>query len=543
MTTRNVDVHVVRDWAGECARSLYRLRGEIDDINVYPVADSDTGSNLLATVVGGNDALTTESSGEQTRLSEDGVGGVLAVFAGGAVRAARGNSGVILAQALRGLADAASGLPELDGDTFVRALDNAATVATAAVANPVEGTMLSVLRAAADGAREAGSTRIGVVVTGAAAAAARAVAATPGQLRTLAQAGVVDAGGRGVVAVLDALVTALTGTGRDPLPDHAPGAWGAADRVRGYHRGTPEWEVMYLLDGLSAVSVRNLRERLTALGDSVSIAEDGTGTHVVHVHCDDIGSALEEGIGFGTPRRVSVEPLSCTAAVAQQSRGLVVVVRGDPLVDLVAAEGVNVLRVAADEVPDASELLALVAAAGTQHVTILTGEPDLTATAEEVTARDDLGELDTVVVPCRTPVQMLAALAVHDPGRRTSDDVVGMAEAAAATRRGELRIAAEQSLSWLGTAEAGSLVGFVDGEVVSIEQQPDTSADVTAAVVRMVQRMLVLGGELVTVLTGEQAPDTLADELTGWAGAAHPEVELVCYSGGQRACVVLIGVE
>src|SRR5699024_4944492 len=131
------------------------------------------------------------------------------------------------------------------------------------------------------GAREAGSTRIGVVVTGAAAAAARAVAATPGQLRTLAQAGVVDAGGRGVVAVLDALVTALTGTGRDPLPDHAPGAWGAADRVRGYHRGTPEWEVMYLLDGLSAVSVRNLRERLTALGDSVSIAEDGTGTHVV----------------------------------------------------------------------------------------------------------------------------------------------------------------------------------------------------------------------------------------------------------------------
>src|SRR5699024_4539579 len=183
-TTRNVDVHVVRDWAGVCVRSLYRLRGEIDDINVYPVADSDTGSNLLATIDGGNHALTTESSGTQTRSSDDGAGRVLAVFAGGAVRAARGNSGVILAQARRGLADAASGLPELDGDTFARALDNAALAATATVANPVEGTMLSVLRAAAEGAHEVDSTRASVVVTGAAAAAARAVEATPGQLRT-----------------------------------------------------------------------------------------------------------------------------------------------------------------------------------------------------------------------------------------------------------------------------------------------------------------------------------------------------------------------
>src|SRR5699024_11835774 len=99
VTTRNVDVHVVRDWAGECARSLYRLRGEIDDINVYPVADSDTGSNLLATVVGGNHALTTESSGTQTRSSDDGAGRELAVLAGGAERGGRGSCGGVLRQA------------------------------------------------------------------------------------------------------------------------------------------------------------------------------------------------------------------------------------------------------------------------------------------------------------------------------------------------------------------------------------------------------------------------------------------------------------
>src|SRR5699024_12152699 len=119
---------------------------------------------------------------------------------------------------------------------------------------PVEGTMLSVLRAAAEGAHEVDSTRASVVVTGAAAAAARAVEATPGQLRTLAEAGVVDAGGRGVVAELDALVTALTGTARDRPPEHASGARDVAERVRQPRQGTPEWAGMYLLDGLTTAN-------------------------------------------------------------------------------------------------------------------------------------------------------------------------------------------------------------------------------------------------------------------------------------------------
>ncbi|WP_106178865.1 DAK2 domain-containing protein [Prauserella shujinwangii] len=533
---RALDAAAVRAWAAACVHSLEALRADIDGINVYPVADSDTGSNLLHTLTGARDALEADRDAA-------GAGPALATLARGAVLAARGNSGVILSQVLRGIAEVAGDQAELDGTALAAALVRADVVATDAVARPVAGTMLSVLHAVATTVGTAGtgpaSADAGTVAAQAAKAAAEALDETPNQLAALAVAGVVDAGGRGVVAVLDALVGVLHGTEPEPARTLRAGAAPVPPQPRA-------WEVMYLLEGAEEAALPALRRALSALGDSVTVAGDGAGNHAVHVHCGDIGAALEAGLAHGRPHRVRVEPLMTPVpedtGAARDNRAVVAVVRGADLAELISAEGVPVLAVEAGAEPTAEELLGLVTETAAAHVTVLPGDVRLTGAAERVAGHAVLEDRDVVVVPCASPVQVLAALAVHDPDRRVNDDVVAMAEAAAATRRAELVVAGEESITWVGRAQAGDLVGLVDGEAVLIVPASAASAVETAAL-DVLERLLAVGGELVTVLTGREAPDGIGEVLAERLRADHPEVELVCYPGGQSEALLLMGVE
>jgi DAK2 domain fusion protein YloV len=526
-----LDADAVRRWIDVCVRDLRALRAEIDDINVYPVADSDTGSNLLHTMTAARDGL-------------DGIDGThageaLGAAATAAVRAARGNSGTILSQVLRGMAASAAETPVLTGADLVAALRAADTAATKAVARPVAGTMLSVLHAVCTALGDGEHPDVTDVAVLAAKEAARALADTPRQLAPLAAAGVVDAGGRGLVAVFDALVEVLTGA-RTTVPTCA------TDRAGVDGAASPRtWEVMYLLSGVDTDAAAGLRRALSALGDSVTVAEAGAGEYAVHVHCADIGAALEAGLEHGRPHRVRVEPLltpSPAEPAVPADRAVVAVVHGEELAAFVAEEGTPVLAVPAHAEPREEDLLDLVTATAAGHVTVLAGGVGLTAAAERVTSRPELEGRDVVVVPSASPVQVLAALAVHDPNRRAGSDVVAMAEAAAATRRAEIVVAAEDAITWVGRVAAGDVVGFIDGEVVLIESGETGEATVRAAT-GVLDRMLAVGGELVTVLTGADAPDGVVDVLTDHLRAERPDVELVCYPGGQTDAVLLMGVE
>jgi dihydroxyacetone kinase-like predicted kinase len=278
----------------------------------------------------------------------------------------------------------------------------------------------------------------------------------------------------------------------------------------------------------------------------VTVAGDGAGSHAVHVHCADIGAAIEAGIEAGRPRRVRVEPLITPTPIEIGSgvdRTVVVVVHGGALAEVIRAEGVAVLAVPTGSTPSVEDMLGLVNEAAGRHVTVPPGGVDLTGAADAAAGHAMAGDRDVVVIPCASPVQVLAALAVHDPSRRTNDDVVAMAEAAAATRRGELVIAQEESLTWVGRAQAGDMIGLIDGEVVLIESAPASETNVVAAAMSLLGRMLGSGGELVTVLTGVNAPDGLEAELREQVRLEHPEVELTTYPSGQSDTVLLIGVE
>ncbi|WP_018218923.1 DAK2 domain-containing protein [Salinispora vitiensis] len=537
-----LDAAAVRRWCAGGLVALKRHQGEIDHLNVYPVPDGDTGTNLVLTLTSAQQALAME----RDKLPDDGPtphGQALRLMARGALLGARGNSGVILAQILRGFADALAAVPVVRGRALAAALRAAATAAYAAVAAPVEGTLLSVVAAAARAAERAGRDELGAVARAAADEATQALGRTPQQLPALARARVVDAGGRGLCLLLDALVEVVTGerparaelTGRSPHPP--------ADDSRERSGSTYAYEVQYLLDAEPA-AVARLREELGALGDSLAVVGDGAvsgGTWNVHVHVDDVGAAIEAGVVAGRPHRIVVTrfadpprpPTSPGPEPAPATRAAVVVATGDGIVELCTAAEATVL----EGVSSTDELLTVVRATGAAHVVVLPNDPETRAMANDVArAASELG-VKVSVVPTRSPVQALAALAVRDPGRPFEDDVIAMAEAAGACRYAEVCHASRAALTVAGPCRPGDVLALVDGEVHLI------GADLLDTCTAVVDRMLGGGGELVTLLVGADAPAGLTEAVREHVVRSWPFVEVQVYLGGQPHHPLLVGVE
>ncbi|MGI8667225.1 MAG: DAK2 domain-containing protein, partial [Jatrophihabitans sp.] len=287
-----LDASAVRRWCHAGAEALAAHRGEIDDLNVYPIPDGDTGTNLELTLRSAAEAVTGDRSA--------GAGTVLRAMAHGAVMGARGNSGVIVSQVLCGLADACEGVVEAGGATLVSGLRLASDAAYAAVSEPVEGTVLSVIRASAEATeqllRSEPDCGLAAVVTEAVQAAELALSRTPQQLAVLAQAGVVDAGGRGLVVLLHELASVVTGEQAPRQPGSsarpAPRNRAALRSVRESGSAEFGYEVQYLLHA-SVEAVATLKAVLAELGDSLVVVGTGHGLFNVHVHVNDVGAAIE----------------------------------------------------------------------------------------------------------------------------------------------------------------------------------------------------------------------------------------------------------
>ncbi|MFG2297297.1 DAK2 domain-containing protein [Streptomyces sp. NPDC048603] len=552
-----LDAEAVRTWSSLALASLGRARDEIDAINVYPVADADTGTNLYLTAEAAAReveetcaARTGTATGAGSGAAPVSLAEAVRAYAHGALIGARGNSGTILAQLLRGMADvlgAPAGAtgpgtgtgPEAAGERLARALARAAESAYQAVAHPVEGTMLTVAGAAARAAGAAGGTP--AAVAGAAYDGARAaLERTPGQLAELGRAGVVDAGGCGLVAVLGALWQALSG--QEPAADPVPGRHVPvprhADPCDHEEPGGPGYEVIYLLDA-SDEAVAGLRERLDALGDSLVVV-GGDGLWNVHVHVDDPGAAVEAGVVAGRPHRIRITHFGDERRRSRgerTQRAVVAVVPGEGLAGLYGEAGATTVPARPGEPPAAEGLVDAIRRAHAREVVLLPNDADLRAAASAAAEQARAEGVRVAVIPTRSAVQGLAALAVHDPGGSFDEDVVAMTSAAGATRYGELAVAERQSFTSAGICQAGDVLGLIEGDVAVI------GSDLAATAEAVLQRMLGSGGELVTLVLGPDAPDTLADRLESYVRGGHLAVDTVTYRGGRHCAPLLIGVE
>ncbi|MCX5046148.1 DAK2 domain-containing protein [Aldersonia sp. NBC_00410] len=538
-----LDGDAVVRWGQACVDGLTDRCDEINGLNVFPVADSDTGTNLLFTMRSAMDAVARRSAG--TSNARD----VLARMASGATIGARGNSGIFLSQVLRGIAEVSPEGP-MTASLLRAGLDTAVSVVRRAVNDPVEGTIVTVLEASAAAVRHCpDETPLIDIATTAAEAAAAALELTTAQLDVLGAAGVVDAGGRGLLVLLDSLVSVISGSAPHRRRfDPATQRIGRAYDVGAAQSDDLEYEVMYLIADADQHGAELLRKKLDRIGDSVLVVSDGSGGWSSHVHCTEPGAAIEAGLSIGRLHQIRISCFSVAAGISDRlptdrhtpahpvaDRGILAVVSGDGAAELFEAEGATVLR--CDGELRAIELLAAIKEMSNREVLVL---PNGTLAAQElvavgVAARD--ADHDVLLLPASSMVQGLASLAVHDPGRVAVDDIFAMSEAAAATRWGSLRVSSERALTVVGTCEPGDGLGLVGQEVVVIRP------DVREAGTLLIDRVLGLGGELVTLLVGARTPVGLLVALERHIAEHHSGVDVIVYRGGQDGDLFQFGVE
>jgi fatty acid kinase len=537
-----MQIQLLLSWCDCALERLGDAREEIDALNVYPVPDGDTGTNLYLTFEAARQAIL---DAHPTSLVT-----ALMKFARGGLLGARGNSGVILSQLMRAGADQLlRGDPQQPGQLLADTLTLAADVAYAAVAVPVEGTILSVARAAERAAQEAArsapaplSEQMGFVIAAAADAANRALEQTQQQLETLRLAGVVDAGGRGLCVLLDAAEEVLTGKRPQRRTFAVPARPVPLEPGVDLSPGGPSYEVMYLLEA-QGDAIAPLREQLGSLGDSLVVVGGDTLWNV-HVHVDDVGAAIEAGIAAGRPYRVRVthfaDQLSRARAARRTlstGRSVVAFAMGAGLHQLFADAGAVPVSTAEHARCSTGDLLAAIRSARTPEVIVLPNDADTIRVAEAAAsaARDE--GVRTTVIPTRTQVQGLAAVAVHDADRPFDDDVVAMTTAAGHTRHGAVTVAARDAMTMVGPCRAGDSLGMVEGDFAVVTDS------LGAAAVEVVQRLLGGGGELLTLVTGAGSDGTLVRQVTESVAATRPDVDVVVYDGAQSGYPLLIGVE
>ena len=533
--------------------ALQAHRDAINRLNVYPVPDGDTGTNM---------ALTLESVVNELDGADSDMPTVCKAISHGSLMGARGNSGVILAQVMRGLAGVLAERDAGDGGCWAAALVSASAAAYEAVGNPVEGTILTVVREAseaADAAAGAGGSLV-EVLQAARDGAQAAVEKTPELLPVLAQNGVVDAGGVGLVLLFDALLHVADGRpvpepeeGEGIIsPDVAPQA-GSFDAAVGAEHGDVSdlrYEVMYLLEAPDE-SISAFRDVWTGIGDSIVVV-GGDGLWNCHIHTDDIGAAVEAALDCGRPRQIRVTDLAEQVLeerwVREAAEGpedepeqvavptaVVAVGVGEGIKRIFHSLGVQAMVGGGQGLnPSTSQILEAVKSVAADEVVVLPNNKNIVAVAEQVD-----GQSDRVVrvVPTRSIPEGFAALLAYDPQASADDNVEAMAGACDLVVTAEVTQAVRDSSCDAGPIHAGDFIGVTADGIVAVD------AELAGAAVALLESMVGEEHELVTIIVGEGASAGVTRQITEWLDEHRPDVAPEVHHGGQPLYHYFFGIE
>jgi uncharacterized protein len=524
------DLETVRSLARGALDSLELSRERIDDLNVYPVPDGDTGTNLTLTVRGLVEALDASTAVDRQALAREATRAAL--------MSARGNSGVILSQIVRGAADVLGAAGAVDGTAVARVFRGASDAAYGAVRKPVEGTMLTVIRALAESAERSTSLEPRELLAELVERGEEAVARTPEQLDVLREAGVVDAGGAGLLELVRGLAAAAAGEAvAAPLAAEPLAVEAVHQELSRYRYCTT-----FVVEG-DALDAQALEAELERLGDSLLVVGDRTALKI-HVHTDDPGSALSLGTRAGAIEGVEIadmhrqteereERLLAALPGGGSRTGVVAVVAGDGNRRLFEELGAaHVVEGGQTMNPSTADLLAAVEAAGAEEVVLLPNNTNVVLAAEQA-AR--VAGRPVHIVPTESIPAGLAALVAFNAERSAEENAAAMQKALAGVATGEVTIASRDASSDGVAVREGEYLGLLDGTAVA---SGPTFDDVAREVLG---RLLAEPRDVVTLLHGEGAPplNGLVDELA----AQHPDLELDVHDGGQPHYPLLLSAE
>ena len=535
----------------------------INRLNVYPVPDGDTGTNMARTL----DAVVKELEGAAVDM-----GGTCDAIAHGSLMGARGNSGVILSQVMRGLVGKLRGVAGgVAGAPEVAAALKAASVASyEAVLKPIEGTILTVVRETADAAvaaASAGESLVGMLRVARDAGRA-ALANTPELLPVLKDAGVVDAGGAGFMLFIDSALHVVAG---DALPEPEVVDGPSAEQLeavslRAGADGAVDvselrYEVMFLLN-LDDSQHRAFMTAWGEIGDSIVVV-GGEGLYNCHIHTNDIGAAIEAALKLdGKPFNIRVTDLfeemeeehaqreaamgaggaaapakkSAVASLPAVNCAVIAICSGDGLAELFGQMGVQGVVTGGQTMnPSTEELLDAVEHMNSQHVVILPNNKNIIPVANQVNA---LTKKTVHVVPTCSMPEALAALVFYDPESTSELNAAAMSEAAAAVATGEVTQAVRDTNSDAGAVKAGDWIGLVRGDgLVAI------GGTMVAASCSLLDKLVTPGRELMTIITGDLATARATEEIVAYIADNFDGVEVEVHAGGQPLYPYLFGVE
>ena len=517
---------------GEALRS--RRKG-IDDLNVYPVPDGDTGTNMSLTV----QSVVTELKS----AAADDMHSISAAITKGAIMGARGNSGAILAQALRGIAESVKEKTSIGPSDVAEALEKARKSAYESVLKPVEGTILTVLSAAADAARksvEAGHS-LPDQLDHVRAASAEALARTPDLLPVLKQAGVVDAGGSGFLLFVDALRYVATG---EPIPGVTDVLGITEPDLSEAHSEISDlrWEVMFLMDAEDE-GIPEMRQKWDEVGDSIVVV-GGDGLWNCHIHADETEPVLAIAQKYGTPRDVRIADLQQQAAdhahdLEEQSEpcesAVVAVVNGEGIKDIYKSFGVQGIVSGGQSMnPSVSDLLAKVDGVNSSSIIVLPNNKNIIAAAKQV---NELTDKSVEVIESVSVVEGMTALLAYDSSANLATNLHAMREAMTKVTTGEVTQAVRSTNSDAGPIKKGDWLG-IGPDGISV-----VAASMSQALCELVETMADDDHELLTLIEGVGASEECTQALRTWLGEHRSNVELEVQVGGQSLYPYLLGLE
>jgi uncharacterized protein len=519
------DLEFVRTLASAALASLEASRQRIDDLNIYPVPDGDTGTNLLLTVRAVVDELDGAGPADRSTLTKR--------VTRSALMGARGNSGVILSQIVRGAAEALAEADDVDEEALVRAFRAAADGGYRAVHDPVEGTMLSAIAAVADEA----ARRPPDFWPGLLHACETAVARTPEQLPLLREAGVVDAGAAGLLELLRGAAAAVTGA---ELPPVSPQLEAVAATAVHQELSRYRYCTTYVVEG-EGLDAALLETELGRLGDSLLVVGDSTALKV-HVHTDDPGAALSLATAAGTIDRIEIANMHEQTAAREERLLEVVPDAASAVVAVVAGDGNRALfeSLGAARIieggqtmnPSTADLVAAVDGAPGNEVIVLPNNSNVVLSAEQA-AR--LASKRTEVVPTHSLQAGLAAMVSFNADRPAAENADEMRQAAAGVSTGEVAVASRDvDLNGLSIRK-GSYLGLAGGKPVA------GGADFDQVATAVAERLLAEPRDVLTLLTGDEEPDIVG--LVEGLHERHPALELDVQHGGQPHYPLLLSAE
>ncbi|QQS24426.1 MAG: DAK2 domain-containing protein [Actinomycetota bacterium] len=531
----------------------------INRLNVYPVPDGDTGTNMARTL----DAVVAELE----KAAPD-LGPTCHAISHGSLMGARGNSGVILSQILRGLTSTLADAKSATASKLADALSAAAAAAYKAVLKPIEGTILTVARESAEAARAsaAGGASLTEMLRAARTAGRKALDNTPELLSVLKDAGVVDAGGAGYLLLLDSALHVLDG---EPMPEPDASAGPSPAQLEAaahrHHDATGleldvselRYEVMYFLD-LDDERIEEFKEGWGAIGDSIVVV-GGEGFWNCHVHTNDVGAAIEVALDLeGRPRKIRVTDLFEEVEHEHASReaelhgvppfagpgaglppvvtAVVAVCSGEGLAELFGQLGVQGVVTGGQTMnPSTAELLDAVAHVNAGQVILLPNNKNIIPVADQV---DALSDKHVLVVPTRSMPEALAALVVYDPEGSAEANQEGMISAIESVGTGEVTQAVRDSSSDGTAVRAGDWIGLVRGEgIVAVASDP------VAVSTTLLAELIRPASEIVTVIEGADAQRSASDAIEEWLSTHYPDLVVERHRGGQPLYPYLFGVE